>query len=114
MTEGVGYSRGKEQHGKKIDFIDVRRAYFYARSKRDVHAELPSEDAEEGYCGKLVKSMYGTRDAAQNWEMEYTGFMKSLGFAQGIATPCVFYHQERDIRIAVHGDDFTTAGAKAD
>ena len=74
----------------KIDFIDVRRAYVYAKSERDVYIELPEEDYEEGMCGKLVKSMYGTRDAARNWEMEYTGFMRDAGFKQGIASPCAF------------------------
>ena len=50
----------------KLDFIDVRRAYFHARSKRRVFIKLPDEDAEEGYCGELEKSMYGTRDAAHH------------------------------------------------
>ena len=49
-----------------MDSIDVRRAYFHARARRDVFVELPEEDAEPGMCGKLLKSLYGTRDAAQN------------------------------------------------
>ena len=55
----------------KLDFIDVRRAYFHAPCKRDVYIVLPEEDAENGMCGKLEMSMYGTRDAAQNWEETY-------------------------------------------
>ncbi len=58
--------------------------------------------------GELNFSMYGTRDAAQNWEREYEDAFRSLGFTQGKSTPCVFYHAERDIRTAVHGDDFTS------
>ena len=50
-------------------------------------------------CGKLVKSMYGTRDAARNWEMEYTGFRRDIGFQHGLASPCVFFHVERGIRV---------------
>ena len=68
MTENVGFHRGQESSGMKLDFIDVRRAYFYAPSRRSVYVDLPDEDNEEGMCGKLCKSMYGTRDAAQNWE----------------------------------------------
>ena len=79
VTEGVGFDRDRSR-GMKIDFIDVRRAYFHAKCKRDVYIELPGEDAEEGMCGKLDKSMYGTRDAAQNWEETYVEFMESLGF----------------------------------
>ena len=38
---------------------------------------LPQEDHEEGKCGLLEKAMYGTRDAAQNWECEYIEIMGS-------------------------------------
>ena len=61
-----------------------------------------------------MKSMYGTRDAAQNWEMEYTGFMQSIGFVQGRATPCIFHHKDRMMRVAVHCDDFTVLGHRKD
>ena len=50
-----------------FDFIGVIRAYFYDDSKMTVHVDLPSEDSCAGMCGELVKSMSGTRDAAQNW-----------------------------------------------
>ena len=38
--------------------------------------------------------------------------MIDAGFIQGIASPCVFYHQNRNIACSVHGDDFTAAGPK--
>ena len=76
MTEGIGFRRGQAHQGMMLDFIGVRRAYVYAESKRTVYVYLPPEDHEDGMCGKLVvKSMYGTRDAAQSWELEYSRFM---------------------------------------
>ena len=33
-----------------------------------------------------------------------------MGFIVGKASPCIFYHLERDIRGVVHGDDFTVLG----
>ena len=63
-------------------------------------------------CGMLMKSMYGTRDAAQNWENEYSNFMISLGFQRGAAVPCIFHHAEANLRIVIHGDDFTLLGPK--
>ena len=71
VTEGVGYRKGGKDKGMKLDFIDVRRAYFHAKARREVYVKLPAEDSEEGMCGRLNKAMYGTRDAAQNWEYEY-------------------------------------------
>ena len=91
----------------KLEFIDVRRVYLQACARREVYVELPEEDQEEGMCGRLVKSMYGTRDAAQNWEEEYCRFMEQLGFQRGIGSPCVFYNPDRNIRAVIHGDDFT-------
>jgi len=49
----------------KIDFIDIRRAYFHSPARRKVCIELPEGDREEGMCGELNGSMYGTRDVAQ-------------------------------------------------
>ena len=71
VTEGVGFKAGRKQQGMKLDFIDVRRAYFHAKSRREVYVALPAEDWEDGKCGKLLKAMCGTRDAAQNWEYAY-------------------------------------------
>ena len=55
--------------------------------------ELPPEDYEEGMCGRLLKSMYGTRDAAQNWENGYSDFLEGAAFQRGISTPCMLLSQ---------------------
>ena len=73
---------------------------------------MPEEDYEEGMCGELIKAMYGTRDAAQNWEAAYNSFMKESGFSVGVSSPCIFHHKNRDLRAVVHGDDFTVLGWK--
>ena len=36
VTEGIGYRRGNKKGGMKMDFIDVRRAYFHANARREV------------------------------------------------------------------------------
>ena len=54
--------------------IDVHRAYFYAKAKREIYVELPKEDQDTDgprQCGRRLKAMYGTRDAAQAWQQEY-------------------------------------------
>ena len=63
-------------------------------------------------CGKLIKAMYGTRDAAQNWECAYVEALAHMGFKRGRATPCVFVHIQRGLKLVVHGDDFTVSGLK--
>ena len=75
--------------------------------KREAYIQLPEEDYEHGMCGRLVYSLYGTRDAAQNWEREYTQCLENIGFTRGKSSPCTFYSSKLDARIVVHGDDFT-------
>ena len=93
--------------------LDVSRAHFYAKAKRKVFVELPAEDpmsADPEACGELLYSMYGTRDAASNWEEEYSEYFASLGYKKGVDCPCHFYNKEEDVRVLVHGDDFLAAG----
>ena len=113
VTKGIGYV-DNERKGMKIEILDVRRAYFYAAPKRKVYVKLPEEDDVPGMCGELLKSMYGTRDVANNWEQEYTEFLKSIGFVQGDAVTCAFKHLEKSINLVVHGDDFTALGHAKD
>ncbi len=92
---------------------DVSRAYFYARTQRPIHVEIPPEDYEDGdeyNCAELDFSMYGTRDAAANWQRKCTEVMKQKGFRQGKASPCHFWHPTRDIKTMIHGDDFVSVG----
>ena len=58
---------------KKLSFIDVSKAYFHAPARRLVYVKLPDEALEPhergGHVvGRLNYSLYGTSDAAQNWE----------------------------------------------
>ena len=39
--------------------------------------------------------------------------MINSGFTRGIASPCVFHHKTRGIRILVHGDDYVSVGMLA-
>ena len=53
--------------------VDVSRAYFHAKGRGPVLVKLPAEDCsgkDVGKIGLLKKSMYGTRDAASNWERD--------------------------------------------
>ena len=94
VSEGIGFGKGWHC---KLDFIDVRRAYFHAASRRTVYVRLPPEDHEPGKVGRLKKSMYGTRDAAHNWECEYRQFMfDETGFQACLNTPCMFWHPKEE------------------
>lgn len=109
-------SRMATNRGLKMMYADVSRAYFYAKAVRPVYVKLPEEDVvsgqDEGKCGKLQMSMYGTRDAALNWALEYTETLKKDGYVQGHASSCLFRHPVTGAQVMVHGDDFVAVGSE--
>ena len=55
----------------KLMVMDVKCAFLYGKMRRNIYIELPTQDERYGdknLVGKLVKAMYGTRDAPQIWE----------------------------------------------
>ena len=78
---------------------DISRAYFYAKCTRDLYIELPAEDpsAHPDYIGKLRLCVYGTRDAALNWQQTLSEHLESAGFVQGVGHLSVFHHAARNI-----------------
>ena len=61
--------------------------------------------------GLLQHSLYGTRDAAANFEKTYTEVLVADDvFAQGLGSPVLFYSEVLDMELLVHGDDFVGVG----
>ena len=92
---------------------DVTRAYFCAKTiARDLFVRLPPEDKEAlpGQVGRLNLCLYGTRDAAANWQDTLSVHLQSAGFVRGIGHPSVFHHPARRIHLLVHGDDYVSVG----
>ena len=38
----------------------------------------------------------------------------SIGFNQGLASPCLFFRPERNVRVFIHGDDYVSSGHSDD
>ena len=108
---------GEEEEQEKVIIVnDVARAFFEAKAIRKLCVELPSERAEScgGYnVGLLRQSLYGTRDAAMDWQEEVAREMKNLGFDRGQYNPCLYTSTEKSAQVFLHGDDFASVGSRA-
>ena len=94
----------------KMKILDISRAHFYGVSRRRVFTNLPEGSEQQGKCALLVKSMYGTLDAASIWQETYSNLLKKHNIKQGVGWPALFYHAGHDLRFLVHGDDFVCLG----
>ena len=86
--------RGTGDYDKVVMVNDVARAFFEAPAVRQVCVELPEEDLTQAdrvadNVGNLRMSLYGTRDAAMNWQEEVAREMNKWGFRKGRYNPCL-------------------------
>ena len=104
-------SRPARDH--KLMFLDISKAYLHADVvDQNLYVTLPKEMKLSNMCGHLRKALYGTREAAKCWEIEYSKTMDELGFVKGKTNPCLFRHREHETQVFVHGDDFVVSGTK--
>ncbi len=97
-----------------ISFIDISRPHIVRPATGELYVELPTEaqtPGEDLLFGFMFQSMYGTRDAGANWDHATQDVMViKLNFTQGSGNSCNYWHQARDLKSTVHGDDFATLG----
>jgi hypothetical protein len=97
-----------------IDVYDITRAHFYGKAERDMYTELPEGDQVEGMCAHLLRSMYGTEDASNIWQKDWTAHLAEKGYKCGVAQPACFYHAQKDVRGLAHGDDFVIVASRSE
>ena len=97
----------------KLMVMDVKCAFLYGKMRRNIYIELPPQDERYGdknLVGKLVKAMYGTRDAPQIWGDLVQETMTSLGMQSSMIQPSVYFHVSKKLVVVTHVDDFLCVG----
>ena len=105
----------KKGEERVIMVNDVSRAFFEAPARRIICVELPEESRGDGEeeVGLLQMSLYGTRDAAANFQAEIKKMMEGAGFTQNKYNASTYRHKVKDLKVLVHGDDFVTSGGRS-
>eukprot|EP00973_Karenia_brevis_P047507 6595237-Karenia_brevis.AAC.1 len=66
-----------------LAFYDIPRAHPHSEVSRDVFVRLPSEAAlPEGMCARLLRCIYGLRDANQTFELKVGEVISAGGLVQ--------------------------------
>lgn len=87
--------------------MDVKSAYLNAEIDEEIYVRQPEgyiEPGKETYIWKLLKSLYGLKQAGQKWHQKLTQTMKELGFSVCPVDHSIFTkigHVTRDITIVV-------------
>ena len=75
--------------------MDVKSAYLNAPLKETIYMKAPRgvlKPGEEGKVLRLLKGLYGLKQAGRGWYMEMTRvFIKELGFERSAIDHSVYY-----------------------
>ena len=96
-----------------LGFYDISRAHFHSKARRKIAIKVPKEDSDckSGYA-ILDKSMYGTKDAAQCFDLTVEEAMTVMGYSVGVFSPCLYHHPKTGVQVFRHGDDFVVLGTR--
>ena len=95
-----------------IHQIDISSAFCYADIEEEGSMKPPSEiKVKEGWCFKLMKSLYGLRSSPRAWNKHLDKNIKSLNFKPCVLDPCLYFrwHEGKLALILVYVDDILIA-----
>ena len=87
---------------------DVSSAFLYAPMEEELYINQPAGYERGTDVLKLLKSLYGTKQASRNWSKSVKGAMLKVGFVQSENDPCLYRldRQGSFIHAVIHVDDF--------
>ena len=85
-------------HDWVLHSADVKNAYLNGLMDREVYVELPQgyRSMNRGWrrrVGKLLKAVYGLKQAGLTWYTAVKKFLLSSGFLQSKCDPCLFIYR---------------------
>jgi hypothetical protein len=101
-------------NGLEIHQMDVVTAFLAGNLEEEIFMEQPEGfeigSKEDDLVCRLRKSIYGLKQAPRVWNQRIRHFLKSIGFEQTYADPCVYINKGTDIIIAMWVDDLIIFG----
>ena len=98
-----------------LDQLDVVTAFLYGIMKESVFCEVPEGIEVDGdfNCLKLVKAIYGLKQASRVWNETFDEFVCSIGFQVSAFDPCLYIKvvDGHCVLVLVYVDDVLVTGS---
>lgn len=103
------------ERGWSQEHIDVQSAYLNSELTEEIYMEQPlyfEEKNKDGkhYVCKLLKGLYGLKQAGREWYFCIDEILKSLSLRPLISDPCVYTNIKSDIIVGLYVDDLGVWG----
>ena len=100
----------KQKYSMKM--YDVAVAYLNADIDTELYMKMPSGFDDKKHVLKLLKSIYGLKQAGLLWHQMLKDFLTSLGLKQSHGDQCLFYKRQNGylLMVGVYVDDLIIVG----
>jgi hypothetical protein len=100
--------------------VDIRGAYLQGDLDEEIYMKPPdgaNKPGKEGWIWKLLRPLYGLKQAGRQWKRKLEAIMQELGFTKSAADDCLFIKREGRVIVVivvvvVYVDDMAMAGPK--
>jgi hypothetical protein len=97
-------------HDLECHQVDVNNAFTESYLREDIYMKPPpGVTVKPGQAFKVLRSLYGLKQAARDWNQCCISKLLELGFTQSQADPCLLTHSEKKLILLVYVDDILLA-----
>jgi Reverse transcriptase (RNA-dependent DNA polymerase) len=89
---------------------DIKNAFTESELQEKIYLSRPhGVPVRSGYALRILRSLYGLKQSARDWNLLAKEFLISIGFQQSLADPCLYVHAKRGIILLLYVDDIAAA-----
>ncbi|CCE29432.1 uncharacterized protein CPUR_03125 [Claviceps purpurea 20.1] len=89
---------------------DIKNAFTESELKEIIYLKAPEGvSIKKGLFWQALKSLYGLKQAARDWNRLIKDELVKWGFMQSTADPCMFTHSKTSVGLLVYVDDIVAA-----
>lgn len=89
---------------------DIKNAFTESKLKETIYLDPPKNlGVKKGLVWQALRSLYGLKQAARDWNKLLLKELKSWGFVQSLADPCLFTHPDKTVKLLVYVDDIVAS-----
>jgi hypothetical protein len=76
--------------------MDIKNAFTESHLKEQIYlALLQGIEVKDDYALYILRSLYGLKQSARDWNHLYRDHLLIIGFKQSLANLCLFTYQEQ-------------------